>query len=83
MTPVHVVLGFHCKTDDCKEFHAIAHLGEKNKVSGYKLDLTAMGKGLSIPCPRCRQTHFYETRTATKLEITSAPPPGTPPPAIK
>jgi len=83
MNPVHVVLGFPCKTDKCGEFHAIAHLGEKDKVAGYKLDLTAMGKGMSIPCPRCHQTHFYETQKATTLEIASAPPPGTPPPAIK
>jgi len=79
MNPVHVVLGFPCKTDNCDEFHAIAHLGEKDKVAGYKIDLTGMGNGVTIPCPRCGQSHFYEPRKAKTLEINSAPPPGTPP----
>jgi hypothetical protein len=74
----HIVLGWQCKTKDCVEFHAIAHLGEKQKVAGYKVDLTGMGKGLSVPCPRCGQTHFYETRNAKSLEL-PPPPPGTPP----
>ena len=68
MTPeheeVHVVLGWPCKTKDCEESHAIAHLGKKEKVAGYKLDLTKMGNGLSVPCPRCGQSHFYMTREA-------------------
>jgi predicted RNA-binding Zn-ribbon protein involved in translation (DUF1610 family) len=80
--PVHVVLGWSCKSKGCEEFHAIAHLGEKEKVTGYKLNLTGMGKGLSVPCPRCGRTHFYRTRDARTVEINSAPPPGTPPSVI-
>jgi len=77
----HIVLGWHCKTKDCAEFHAIAHLGEKQKVANYKVNLDGMGKGLKVPCPRCGQTHFYETGKATTIEL-PPPPPGTPPPVI-
>jgi len=78
MSDVHVVLGWPCKTKDCDKFHAIAHLGEKGKIAGYKVDLTGMGKGLSVPCPQCGLTHFYLTKEAQPIEL-PPPPPGTPP----
>lgn len=75
---VHVVLGWPCKSQGCDKFHAIAHLGEKENLAGYKFDLTGMGNGLSVPCPQCGQTHFYMTRDARTLEL-PPPPLGTPP----
>lgn len=78
---VHVVLGWPCKSKGCDKFHAIAHLGEKEKLAGYKLDLTQMGNGLSVPCPQCGESHFYMTRDVKTLELPS-PPPGTAPPLL-
>ena len=76
MSAIHVVVGWYCKGKDCDKFHALAYLGEKDKLEGHTFSFKEVGKARSIPCPQCRETHFYGPQDVRTLESDSPPPPG-------
>ena len=73
--PIHVVLVWHCKGDNCDQIHAAKYLGEKSKIQGTITKLDARGKSFAILCPKCGQRRWYHPEEITYVELDAPPPP--------
>jgi hypothetical protein len=75
--PKYLALVWKCKGNGCKQFHLAKYLGKKPQGDEtVKIPLRVRGDLCLVQCPACGESHPYDPKLVTSLELDKPAPPG-------